>query len=120
MKCRHISRRMSVPDIAEPRTGTNTGYTAAFTRPARQATTKGRFASLINELKSGGRKRNRTAVRGFAVLCIATLPSGREASHIGWGGKGGQGAGRGSQGLCSTEPAFISRLDRWAASGGAS
>src|SRR5579864_1434375 len=24
----------------------------------------------------GGRKRNRTAVRGFAVPCIATLPSG--------------------------------------------
>ena len=28
---------------------------------------------------AGGRKRNRTAVRGFAVLCIATLPSGRLA-----------------------------------------
>jgi hypothetical protein len=28
-------------------------------------------------LGPGGRKRNRTAVRGFAVLCIATLPSGR-------------------------------------------
>src|SRR5690348_17835815 len=29
----------------------------------------------------GGRKRNRTAVRGFAVLCITTLPSGRLFSN---------------------------------------
>ncbi len=31
----------------------------------------------IRQLVYGGRRRKRTAVRGFAVLCIATLPSGR-------------------------------------------
>ena len=34
----------------------------------------------VEGVLAGGRKRNRTAVRGFAVLCIATLPSGRLAS----------------------------------------
>src|SRR6185437_6136321 len=34
-------------------------------------------ASYSDRRCAGGRKRNRTAVRGFAVLCIATLPSGR-------------------------------------------
>src|SRR5215813_2509443 len=40
--------------------------------------------SHFQKLSTGGRKRNRTAVRGFAVLCITTLPSGRLApAHIG-------------------------------------
>ncbi len=70
-----------------------------------------------HDVAGGGRKRNRTAVRGFAVLCIATLPSGhsvavgpplyrlslqrwlvrrrgrrrRAAPHIGRGSRQGQG-----------------------------
>src|SRR5689334_4348835 len=43
----------------------------------------GEIESGLNDLADGGRKRNRTAVRGFAVLCIATLPSGRGHCHIG-------------------------------------
>jgi hypothetical protein len=40
-----------------------------------------KFAMMANfksfkSLVIGGRKRNRTAVHGFAVRCIATLPSG--------------------------------------------
>src|SRR5262249_41170316 len=34
----------------------------------------------FKRIYAGGRKRNRTAVRGFAVLCITTLPSG--LSHL--------------------------------------
>src|SRR5687768_96960 len=41
-----------------------------------QCTLGGR-SSGPESLKDGGRKRNRTAVHGFAVRCIATLPSGR-------------------------------------------
>ena len=47
--------------------------------------------STFRSLESGGRKRNRTAVRGFAVLCIATLPSGRGSRHIGARRSFGQG-----------------------------
>src|SRR6266699_2519772 len=34
---------------------------------------------------NGGRKRNRTAVHGFAVRCIATLPSGQYRKSLGTG-----------------------------------
>src|SRR5262249_17789261 len=39
------------------------------------------IASNFIEISAGGRKRNRTAVRGFAVLCITTLPSGPAGSR---------------------------------------
>ena len=41
-----------------------------------------RSSATSDTFPDGGRKRNRTAVRGFAVLCIATLPSGREGGEI--------------------------------------
>jgi hypothetical protein len=62
-------------------------------------TTSGTICRVINPRLSGfgGRKRNRTAVRGFAVRCIATLPSGPKkaaaligAADIGGGSRQGQ------------------------------
>ena len=49
----------------------------------REAGKQAQIERSWNGLDVGGRKRNRTAVRGFAVLCIATLPSGRGHRHIG-------------------------------------
>ena len=43
----------------------------------REAGQRPKLKAIRRVLRDGGRKRNRTAVRGFAVLCIATLPSGQ-------------------------------------------
>ena len=56
----------------------NTGITHRLSKGSRhQRPRLGGKNRNYRVLGPGGRKRNRTAVRGFAVLCIATLPSGR-------------------------------------------
>jgi hypothetical protein len=57
-----------------PCTGITQGLSKGAGSNARNQEEKNRNYRVLGP---GGRKRNRTAVRGFAVLCIATLPSGR-------------------------------------------
>ena len=65
---------------AAPRSGV-TGRGETDFRLLGQLRTTSENLSLLSASRPGGRKRNRTAVRGFAVLCITTLPSGRCRSY---------------------------------------
>jgi hypothetical protein len=59
-------------DGFEPSTQRLTAACSTTELPGIRAGPEGRGSRPV-----GGRKRNRTAVHGFAVRCIATLPSGR-------------------------------------------
>src|SRR5207248_6135854 len=59
---------------------TRTSDQAVNSRSLYQLSYRGSGRPSARAQPPGGRKRNRTAVRGFAVLCIATLPSGQLAS----------------------------------------
>ena len=89
----HVAGTPSERNGTHDYTGTTHGTETVRSEIARQI---GESARIL----LGGRKRNRTAVRGFAVLCIATLPSGqparrpparRRACHIGCAARQGQG-----------------------------
>jgi integrase len=60
------------------RTRLHRNYTGGGTAAPEKNKRERQNVADFKELPAGGRKRNRTAVRGFAVLCIATLPSGRQ------------------------------------------
>jgi hypothetical protein len=74
---RYRQSRTRDPLSPKPAAPLHRNYTEALKGSRQQRPQLGGKNRNYRVLGPGGRKRNRTAVRGFAVLCIATLPSGR-------------------------------------------